>query len=62
MIAGEMDAALTDRERLHAIESLAQRLYEESEPGATPWVQRGRSVREAWIAAARRILAAPKPE
>ena len=53
---------MSDRDRLHAIEKLAQQLYEESEPGATPWAQRGRSVREAWIATARRILDAPKAE
>jgi hypothetical protein len=47
---------LTDRERLHAIETLAQRLYEESEPGATPWARRDRAVRDGWIATARRIL------
>lgn len=53
---------MTERERLHAIETLAQQLYEESEPGATPWAQRGRSVREPWIAKARGLLEAPKPD
>jgi hypothetical protein len=53
---------MTDRERLQAVEALAQQLYEQSEPGATPWARRARTVREPWLAKARKILAAPEPE
>jgi hypothetical protein len=53
---------VSERERLRAIETLAQQLYEESEPGATPWARRGRAVRDAWLAAARRMLEAAKPD
>jgi hypothetical protein len=47
---------MTDSERRWAVETLAQKLYEESEPGATPWARRGRTIREPWLAKARRIL------
>jgi hypothetical protein len=53
---------VTDPQRLRAIETLAQQLYEESEPGATPWARRERTVREPWLAAARRILEEAAPE
>jgi hypothetical protein len=49
---------LTDRARLWAIERLAQQLYEESEPGATPWSRRERTVRDPWLTKAKRILEA----
>lgn len=47
---------MTDSRRQRAVETLAQQLYEESEPGATPWARRGRTIREPWLARARRIL------
>jgi hypothetical protein len=47
---------LVHRARLKAIEALAQQLYEESEPGATPWARRERTVREAWLSKAKQIL------
>jgi hypothetical protein len=42
--------------RLQAIEVLARQLYEESEPGATPWARRECTVREAWLGKAKQIL------
>ncbi len=40
-----------------SVEELAQALYEASDPGATPWVRRGRVVREPWLQAARERIA-----
>jgi hypothetical protein len=53
---------LVDGERLRAIETLAQQLYEQSEPGATPWARRERTVRGAWLTKAKRILEAADRE
>jgi hypothetical protein len=46
----------------HDVEALAQKLYEESDPEATPWAERSLVVRDPWLAAAKkRLLAAMLP-
>jgi hypothetical protein len=51
-----VEKGVINGERLRAIETLAQQLYEQSEPGATPWAKRERTVRDAWLAKAKRVL------
>jgi hypothetical protein len=46
----------------HDVEALAQKLYEESDPEATPWAERRLVVRDPWLAVAKkRLLAAVLP-
>jgi hypothetical protein len=46
----------------HDVEALAQKLYEESDPGATPWAERSLVVRDPWLAVAKkRLMAATLP-
>jgi hypothetical protein len=40
-----------------SVEDLAQALYEASDPDGTPWVKRGRVVREPWLELARDRIA-----
>jgi len=40
-------------EARHAIEELAQALYEASDPNGAPWARRGRVIREPWLELAR---------
>jgi len=44
-------------EAQRSVEELAQALYEASDPGGTPWVRRGRVVREPWLELARERIA-----
>jgi hypothetical protein len=44
-------------EARRSIEELAQALYEASDPDGTPWVRRGRVVREPWLQLARERIA-----
>ncbi|HEY0835496.1 MAG TPA: hypothetical protein VGE72_16455 [Azospirillum sp.] len=43
------------------IETLAQTLYEADNSTGVPWARRDRTVRDAWLAAARRRTAAEPP-
>jgi len=45
----------------HDVETLAQQLYEASDPAGVPWVERSIVVRDPWLAAAKKTLAAAKP-
>jgi hypothetical protein len=46
----------------HDVEALAQKLYEASDPEATPWAERSLVVRDPWLAVAKkRLLAAVLP-
>jgi hypothetical protein len=36
-----------------AIETVAQKLYEASDPEATPWARRGMIIRSVWLAVAK---------
>jgi hypothetical protein len=49
-------AAAESPKRLRAVERLAQRLYEQSNPGPKPWLRLGWDVREAWLLKARNSL------
>jgi hypothetical protein len=44
---------MVEAEVRRSIEELAQALYEASDPGGTPWIRRGRVVREPWLRLAR---------
>jgi hypothetical protein len=44
-------------EARRSVEELAQALYEASDPSGTPWVRRGRVVREPWLQLARDQIA-----
>jgi len=58
--AGRWGAA-SNQER-QAIETLAQALYEEHNPGGVAWARRARIVRDPWLARARQELNAIEPE
>ena len=44
---------MADNREARAVETLAQALYEASDPGGVPWAQRGRVIRDAWLKVAR---------
>jgi len=48
------EGAAAERGRL--VQALAQSLYEESDPGSTPWAKRPRIVRDAWLLRAEQQL------
>jgi hypothetical protein len=43
---------------MHDVEALAQKLYEESDPKATPWAERSLVVRDPWLTVAKKRLLA----
>ncbi len=45
-------------EKRRLVEALAQTLYEESDPGSTPWAKRPLVVRNAWLLRAEQQLSA----
>lgn len=45
-----------DRDWRHAVEALAQSLYEASDHSGTPWAKRDLVTRGAWVVAARKLL------
>ncbi len=45
-----------DLDGRRAVEALAQSLYEASDRSGTPWARRDRTIRDAWVVAARKKL------
>jgi hypothetical protein len=46
----------SEKEQRRAAEALAQALYEAEDPGGIAWAKRTQTVREPWLARARRQL------
>ena len=56
MLSGDHD----NKER-RAVETLAQALYEQQNPGGITWAKRGSAVREPWLRRAQQQLKAASP-
>jgi hypothetical protein len=44
---------MADNREARAVETLAQALYEASDPSGVPWAQRRHVIRDAWLKVAR---------